>query len=66
MYSFTGGSDGAYPVGGLLQAADGQLYGTAPEGGIGNNGVVFKIGVPVEYREAVSSVSHIRRTFSKL
>jgi uncharacterized repeat protein (TIGR03803 family) len=34
--------DGAYPVGGLVQATDGNLYGTTSQGGIGG-GTVFQI-----------------------
>jgi uncharacterized repeat protein (TIGR03803 family) len=35
LYSFTGGQDGAYPLGGLV-ALNGQLYGTAAAGGTGS------------------------------
>ena len=35
--------DGAYPVGGLVQATDGNLYGTTSRGGIGGQGTVFQI-----------------------
>jgi len=35
--------DGAYPVGGLVQATDGNLYGTTSQGGIGGQGTVFQI-----------------------
>jgi uncharacterized repeat protein (TIGR03803 family) len=35
--------DGAYPVGGLVQATDGNLYGTTSRGGIGGEGTVFQI-----------------------
>lgn len=45
LYSFTGGSDGCYPTGGLLPDAAGNLYGTASEcGGSGIYGTLFKIG----------------------
>jgi len=35
--------DGAYPVGGLVRATDGNLYGTTSQGGIGGQGTVFRI-----------------------
>jgi uncharacterized repeat protein (TIGR03803 family) len=35
--------DGDYPRAGLLQASDGNLYGTTEGGGITNGGTVFKI-----------------------
>jgi uncharacterized repeat protein (TIGR03803 family) len=37
------GTDGAYPNGGLVQAADGDLYGTTRSGGAYDSGTVFKI-----------------------
>jgi uncharacterized repeat protein (TIGR03803 family) len=43
LYSFTGGSDGAYPWGGLVQARDGNLYGTTQSGGAYDFGTVFQI-----------------------
>ena len=42
LHSFDG-SDGATPFGGLVQAADGNLYGTTGLGGASNAGTVFKI-----------------------
>ena len=42
LYSFAGGSDGAYPIGPLLDVK-GVLYGTTKNGGIGGNGTVFSI-----------------------
>jgi uncharacterized repeat protein (TIGR03803 family) len=45
LYSFTGGSDGAFPHG-LVQDPTGALYGTTTGGGSGTDccGVVFKLG----------------------
>jgi uncharacterized repeat protein (TIGR03803 family)/T5SS/PEP-CTERM-associated repeat protein len=43
LYSFTGGTDGAYPNAGLLQASDGNLYGTTEQGGSNNLGTVFRL-----------------------
>jgi uncharacterized repeat protein (TIGR03803 family) len=42
LHSFTGSTDGEYPVSGLI-AVDGVLYGTASDGGSGSYGTVFKI-----------------------
>ncbi len=43
LYAFTGGSDGAAPWGGLVQASDGNLYGTTQSGGTYGFGTVFRI-----------------------
>jgi uncharacterized repeat protein (TIGR03803 family) len=43
LYSFTGGSDGAYPVAGLIFDSAGNLYGTTELGGGSCCGVVFKL-----------------------
>jgi uncharacterized repeat protein (TIGR03803 family) len=43
FYSFTGGSDGANPYGGLIFDPSGNLYGTTYYGGASGDGVVYKL-----------------------
>ena len=47
LYSFPGGDDGGHPWGGLVQGADGNLYGTTIgvmfDSGVGGLGTVFQI-----------------------
>ena len=50
------GSDGAHPAGGLLQARDGNFYGTTYDGGGsgGSNGTVFRITAAGAFTSLVS------------
>jgi uncharacterized repeat protein (TIGR03803 family) len=43
LYSFTGGTDGAFPVASLIQAKDGALYGMTNGGGTNGYSTVFKV-----------------------
>lgn len=43
LHSFTGSSDGSMPIGALVQASDGNLYGTCYSGGANGTGTVFRI-----------------------
>lgn len=44
LYSFTGGTDGAFPVAGVIRDSSGNLYGTTTGQGAGGNwGSVFKL-----------------------
>jgi uncharacterized repeat protein (TIGR03803 family) len=43
VYSFTGGSDGASPAGGLIADNAGNLYGTSFGGGSAGHGDVYKL-----------------------
>jgi uncharacterized repeat protein (TIGR03803 family) len=44
LYTFTGGDDGANPLAGLIADKQGNLYGTAEQGGTDNVGTVFELG----------------------
>jgi uncharacterized repeat protein (TIGR03803 family) len=43
LHTFTGGSDGSNPVGGLVLATDGNFYGTNDLGGANGWGVLFRV-----------------------
>jgi uncharacterized repeat protein (TIGR03803 family) len=43
LQSFSGGDDGGNPYGGLIQASDGNLYGTTAKGGAYGFGTLFRI-----------------------
>lgn len=43
LHSFTGGSDGATPNGGVVEDASGALYGTTTAGGASGAGTVFRM-----------------------
>lgn len=43
LHAFAGGSDGAYPIAGLMQATDGNFYGTTWVGGASDLGTVFRM-----------------------
>ena len=46
LHSFTNGTDGSYPYGGLTIDSTGNLYGTATRGGAYNWGTLFEITFP--------------------
>ena len=43
LYSFTGGADGGWPVGGVMRDGAGNLYGTTYRGGASGAGALFKV-----------------------
>jgi uncharacterized repeat protein (TIGR03803 family) len=45
MYTFAGGTDGAFPQGGMALGAKGYLYGTTAQGGTFNEGTVFRVSL---------------------
>jgi uncharacterized repeat protein (TIGR03803 family) len=46
LYEFEGGPDGAFPQGPVTIGPDGSLYGTTYEGGVMNNGTVYRLRPP--------------------
>jgi len=54
LYSFQGGSDGAYPEAPITFGPDGALYGTTNGGGINDHGTVYRLTPPVNPCIAVS------------
>lgn len=49
LHDFAGGSDGLTPFAGLVQATDGNLYGTAGGGGVYKSGTLYKIAPDGSY-----------------
>ena len=45
LHKFSGAQDGAFPYGGLVQGADGNIYGTAQGGGTAFAGSIFKMSL---------------------
>jgi uncharacterized repeat protein (TIGR03803 family) len=43
LYAFSGGADGATPIPGLVEGADGSLFGTTLQGGSYGFGTIFQI-----------------------
>jgi uncharacterized repeat protein (TIGR03803 family) len=43
LHTFVGGSDGSYPVAGLIADASGNLYGTTRYGGANGQGIVYEL-----------------------
>ncbi len=46
LYQFQGGTDGNFPVAGLVFDGSGNLYGTTEAGGTGDSGTVFELSPP--------------------
>src|ERR1035437_2719733 len=43
LHTFNGTTEGYYPVGAIIQASDGNFYGTTYGGGLGSFGVIYKM-----------------------
>lgn len=48
LHEFTA-TEGAFPVGTLVEASDGKFYGSTNEGGLNGAGVLFRIGTSGQY-----------------
>lgn len=46
LHSFSGGTDGAAPLGGLIKNTDGLYYGTTNQGGASGYGTVYQLSPP--------------------
>ena len=55
LYRFTGGLDGDSPASGLIQAADGNLYGMAVDGGRYGFGTVFRMTLDGQFTSCIRS-----------
>ncbi len=66
LHSFAGATDGSKPLGSLVQANDGNFYGTAASGGAYSNGVIFRVSVPLPpvIRSIVASTNGATLTWS--
>jgi uncharacterized repeat protein (TIGR03803 family) len=58
LHSFTGGPDGAQPMGGLITDGAGNIYGTAAYGGAPNCGTVFALSPSVSGGDWTYTVLH--------
>jgi uncharacterized repeat protein (TIGR03803 family) len=57
LYRFQGGSDGYFPLAGLIADSEGALYGTTQNGGSGDNGTVFKLTPPAKGRSPLTQTA---------
>jgi uncharacterized repeat protein (TIGR03803 family) len=66
LHSFAGAADGSNPLGSLVQANDGNFYGTAAAGGAYSNGVIFRVSVPLPpvIRSVVATTDGVILTWS--
>ena len=51
FYNFSGGANGAGPVGALILGADGNFYGTTYAGGVSNCGTIFRISTNAAFTQ---------------
>lgn len=61
LYTFSGGTDGAYPYGGIVRDARGNLYSTTTEGG--SQTVCGSLGCGVVFRVSPTGTETVLHTF---
>lgn len=54
LYEFSGGSDGQYPIGGVVIGEDGALYGTTQQGGDTGDGTVYALRPPATICKSIT------------
>jgi uncharacterized repeat protein (TIGR03803 family) len=64
LYSFSGGNDGGYPIGCVLQGSDGNFYGTTSGGGAGGAGTVFRLAIVPEFQAVTMTNGTLSLTWS--
>jgi uncharacterized repeat protein (TIGR03803 family) len=64
LYSFTGGSDGAYPNARLVQGTDGNFYGTTSSGGANDKGTIFRFNFASPPQPVFQSVTRAGGTIT--
>ncbi len=61
LYNFSGNTGGANPSGGVVQATDGNLYGTTSAGGAYGYGTIFRISTTGKFVSQRRSAKTLRR-----
>ena len=64
LHSFQAFLNGANPNARLVQASDGNFYGTTESGGIGGAGTVFRLTIVPEFQAATLTNSRLSLTWS--
>jgi uncharacterized repeat protein (TIGR03803 family) len=64
LYSFAGGADGGFPLGGLVRDSAGNLYGTTNDGGLPNACFVGYFGCGVVFKVDMTGTETVLYTFT--
>jgi len=64
LYQFAGGADGANPAAGVIQDAEGNVYGTTPYGGDLSCDISGSVGCGVVFKLSASGNETILHTFT--